>query len=303
MMMKRQEPLPGFRLPKHEAAAFSSTRQESETNSAGSKYDAPELVALVLHRSGWLESEVEQTLRATKTCQHVYLCKDKADLYAAMSIYPNAILLLDYYWVNQLPAQTLAQTKFVVTGSSNQEALHAFQLKANGFLTIPIEQEQLHRCMVRLHNEIITEVERAQARRLKEGLTEQLGVSEHRLEATIAEGQAQSEPDGISLHTGKEWCYLRQSDIKWIEAAGDYMCVNTNDETLVVRSTLTDLLKRLEGGQFSRVNRSIVVNMNRVTHCEDEGNVRHFAVMDDGTKLKISRRYYAAYWRGYSKSA
>ena len=302
-MMKRQESLLGFRLPGKKAAAFSTRSIVGGEPSQNDTQDGPDLVALVLHRSQWLESEIEQTLLQTEACRYVYKCRDKTDLYAAVSIYPNAVLLLDYYWVNQLADQTLAQTKFVVTGTSNQEALHAFQLNANGFLTVPLEAEQLSRCMRRLYQETQIEMERAQAKRLKAGLTEQLGVCESTLEAKISAQQESPEHDAISLHTGKEWCYLRQSEIKWIEAAGDYMCVNTNDETLVVRSTLTDLLKRLEFGQFNRVNRSVVVNMDRITHCEEEGGVRHFAVVDDGTRLKISRRYYASYWRGYSRSA
>src|SRR3546814_12814617 len=44
--------------------------------------------------------------------------------------------------------------------------------------------------------------------------------------------------------------------IESVEAAGDYMCIKTGDNTLILRETMKDLEKRLDPRRFQRVHRS-----------------------------------------------
>ena len=48
------------------------------------------------------------------------------------------------------------------------------------------------------------------------------------------------------------------------EAAGDYMCIKTADNTLILRETMKDLEKRLDPRRFQRVHRSTIVNLDLV---------------------------------------
>jgi two-component system LytT family response regulator len=80
-------------------------------------------------------------------------------------------------------------------------------------------------------------------------------------------------------------------DIDWIDAAGDYMCVHALDETHIMRSTLLDLLEKLDDKQFVRIHRSTVVNIARVVSTslsQKRGSVLH---LPDGQTLKVSRNY------------
>jgi two-component system, LytTR family, response regulator len=80
-------------------------------------------------------------------------------------------------------------------------------------------------------------------------------------------------------------------DIDWIDAAGDYMCVHALGETHIMRSTLLDLLEKLDDKQFVRIHRSTVVNISRVVSTslsQKRGSVLH---LPDGQTLKVSRNY------------
>ena len=44
--------------------------------------------------------------------------------------------------------------------------------------------------------------------------------------------------------------------IEKIDAAGDYMCIYTGDNTLILRETMKDLEKRLDPRRFQRVHRA-----------------------------------------------
>ena len=52
--------------------------------------------------------------------------------------------------------------------------------------------------------------------------------------------------------------------IERIDAAGDYMCIQTGDNTLILRETMKDLEKRLDPRRFQRVHRSTIVNLDLV---------------------------------------
>ena len=52
-------------------------------------------------------------------------------------------------------------------------------------------------------------------------------------------------------------------DIAWVDAAGDYMCVHALGETLVMRSTLRELIDKLDGRTFARIHRSTIVNVEK----------------------------------------
>ena len=52
--------------------------------------------------------------------------------------------------------------------------------------------------------------------------------------------------------------------IEHIEAAGDYMCIYTGDNSLILRETMKDLERRLDPRKFQRVHRSTIVNLDQV---------------------------------------
>ena len=53
-------------------------------------------------------------------------------------------------------------------------------------------------------------------------------------------------------------------DIKWIEALGDYVKLVTEENSLVVLSTMKAFEKELPEGKFLRIHKSYIVNLDKV---------------------------------------
>lgn len=79
--------------------------------------------------------------------------------------------------------------------------------------------------------------------------------------------------------------------VEWIEAVGDYACLHVGGRTHVLRATLTDLEERLEPQGFARIHRSSIVNLGRVREIRKRDYGDRTVVLEDGTRLKMSRTY------------
>ena len=107
------------------------------------------------------------------------------------------------------------------------------------------------------------------------------------LQAAAAAPQPQGLPD-IELNANVR---ARSVTIEKIDAAGDYMCIYTGDNTLILRETMKDLEKRLDPRRFQRVHRSTIVNLDLVRQVKPHTNGECFLVLDSGSQVKVSRSY------------
>ena len=81
------------------------------------------------------------------------------------------------------------------------------------------------------------------------------------------------------------------ADIERIDAAGDYMCIYTADQTLILRETMKDLEKRLDPRKFQRIHRSTIVNLDNIKSVKPHTNGECFLVLGSNTQVKVSRSY------------
>jgi two-component system LytT family response regulator len=79
--------------------------------------------------------------------------------------------------------------------------------------------------------------------------------------------------------------------IEKIDAAGDYMCLTTSDQTLILRETMKDLERRLDPRKFQRVHRSTIVNLDNVRQVKPHTNGECFLTLASGSTVKVSRSY------------
>ena len=93
----------------------------------------------------------------------------------------------------------------------------------------------------------------------------------------------------LSFKTGASTLILDDVDILLIEAAGNYMCIHTLQETLVIRETMKDLLVRLPA-QFVQVHRSSLLNLHHVHKVQPHNNDYQF-ILSNGKLVNASRRY------------
>lgn len=74
-------------------------------------------------------------------------------------------------------------------------------------------------------------------------------------------------------------------DVRFVEALGDYVHIVTSQSKLIVASTLKAVEEKFPSGNFMRVHRSFIVNLNRVQVLEDN------SLVVDGKYISIGQTY------------
>jgi two-component system LytT family response regulator len=85
--------------------------------------------------------------------------------------------------------------------------------------------------------------------------------------------------------------FLDAADIDWIEAAGYYACLHVGTDTHILRRTLSELEKDLGEEKFTRIHRSIIVNLERIRALELQSGGEYEVVLKSKVRLPLSRRF------------
>ena len=96
----------------------------------------------------------------------------------------------------------------------------------------------------------------------------------------------------ITLREDGRTMILAHNEITWIEAADHYLFVHTVEgKHHMVRQSMENIENSLENPSFVRIHRSRLVNLQHVRECISIDG-EQLLTLDNGTKLKISRRQY-----------
>jgi LytTr DNA-binding domain len=85
--------------------------------------------------------------------------------------------------------------------------------------------------------------------------------------------------------------FVRTADVDWVEAAKNYVRLHIGERTYVLRSTLTALEERLDTRVFRRINRSALVNLDRVQELQPWFHGDAICILKSGARLTVSRNY------------
>lgn len=85
--------------------------------------------------------------------------------------------------------------------------------------------------------------------------------------------------------------FVRIAHIDWIEAADYYARLHAGAKTHLVRRSIADLERELDPATFCRIHRSTIVRLERVSGLQLSESGEYDVVLDDGTQLRVSRRY------------
>jgi two-component system LytT family response regulator len=98
-------------------------------------------------------------------------------------------------------------------------------------------------------------------------------------------------PDRLAIKSIGEVWFVRLAEIDWIEAADYYACLHIGARRHLLRHSLMELERHLDSSAFCRIHRSTIVNLERVRALETNLDGEYEVRLDDGTKLRLSRRY------------
>jgi two-component system, LytTR family, response regulator len=158
-------------------------------------------------------------------------------------------------------------------------ALRAFEVHALDYLLKPFDGERFARAVQRAR----TQIER-----------DSLGELSGRLRSLLADLESrpdQKPPHRLVIKSAGRISFVDVAEIDWVEAADNYVRLHAGRESHLLRETMNSLEKRLDPGQFLRVHRSRIVNIQKVKELRPLFRGEYDITLQDGTRLETGRGY------------
>ena len=186
----------------------------------------------------------------------------------------------------------IEQPLFVFVTAYSEHALKAFEAQAVDYIVKPVDEQRLADALERVRQRLADKRQAQEAERLREVLAEVAPDAMSSFEATEDDAPAANRYEKlINIKDRGQIFRVDVDSIERIDAAGDYMCIYTADNSLILRETMKDLEKRLDPRNFQRVHRSTIVNLGQVRQVKPHTNGECFLVLQSGAQVKVSRSY------------
>lgn len=178
---------------------------------------------------------------------------------------------------------------FVFVTAYEEHAIRAFEANAVNYLMKPVDVDKLADTLERVRTRLAEKRSAEEAEKLKDVLAE---VAPDAMADLPAEDEAAGRYEKmINVKDRGQIFRVDVDTIEYVEAAGDYMCIYTGDNSLILRETMKDLERRLDPRTFQRVHRSTIVNLDQVKQVKPHTNGECFLVLSSGSEVKVSRSY------------
>jgi two-component system, LytTR family, response regulator len=182
----------------------------------------------------------------------------------------DGFAVLESIGVERLP-------EIIFATAYEQYAIRAFELHALDYLLKPFDQ-------ARFKDAIRHAKERFRFERQNEGRTQ--------ISALLQSIRNKSQYlDRLMIKAGGRITFLSTDEINWIEADDKYVHLHTGKISPMVRQTLSAMETQLDPRKFRRVHRSAIVNVERIKELQPLFSGEHSILLQDGTKLTLSRNY------------
>ncbi|MEA3389056.1 LytR/AlgR family response regulator transcription factor [Sphingobium sp. CCH11-B1] len=180
---------------------------------------------------------------------------------------------------------------FIFVTAYGDYAIRAFEAQAVDYLMKPVEEGRLADALDRVRQRLSERRQVQEAEKLREVLAEVAPQAMSDFAADDDTPAANRFEKLINIKDRGQIFRVDVDSIERIDAAGDYMCIYTADNSLILRETMKDLEKRLDPRNFQRVHRSTIVNLSQVRQVKPHTNGECFLVLESGAQVKVSRSY------------
>ena len=180
---------------------------------------------------------------------------------------------------------------FVFVTAYSEHAIRAFEAQAIDYLMKPVEPDRLADTMYRIRARLADRRQSDELERLRAVINEVAPNTQMPMPSADDEMAASRFEKLINVKDRGQIFRVDVESIERIDAAGDYMCIYTADNSLILRETMKDLEKRLDPRTFQRVHRSTIVNLDQVRQVKPHTNGECFLVLESGAQVKVSRSY------------
>lgn len=168
----------------------------------------------------------------------------------------------------------------IMVTAYDRYAIQAFDAHAIDYLLKPFSDERFQRAIARARKFLDADEERLQGEELS-------AASEERRSVDDRSGYLER----LVLKSNGCISFLDVTDVDWMEAAGVYVYLHAGAKKLLYRSSVTQLLQRLDPHRFVRIHRSAAVNTGRIRELRSISHGDFSVTLKDGTELTLSRAY------------
>ncbi|MEW6998667.1 LytR/AlgR family response regulator transcription factor [Colwelliaceae bacterium BS250] len=181
----------------------------------------------------------------------------------------------------------------VFTTAFEQYALDAFDVHAVDYILKPIDDDHIQRAVDRAIERFTSGEDSDHKPRIIGAINSIDG--QEKITRFNEDGIITSHNDNVErkivIKDRDDITLLKQSEIEWIDAAGDYVCLHADGVTHIKRSTLKSLLDDLDPSIFKRVHRSTIVNLNFIQKVIPHTKGEFFLKLGEYDQVKVSRNY------------
>ena len=185
-------------------------------------------------------------------------------------------------------------------------ALRAFEVHALDYLLKPIAHRRFQEALRRARHELTRRApDETVSRDDGESMSDAdaLSIVADRLRRLLEEresagasaiGSVSNSPRyavRFTVRDGERYVLVRVSDVDWAEASANYVRLHVGSKTFQMRTTMSELERQLDPGQFTRIHRSAIVNLDRIREIRPEWHGEYEVALTTGATLRLSRGY------------
>jgi two-component system, LytTR family, response regulator len=205
-------------------------------------------------------------------------CRNGFEAVKAVSELHPDLLLLDVQMPKLTGFEVLElvgrEVAVIFVTAFDEHALRAFEVNAVDYLLKPVAPDRFRAALAR-----------ARERRADRA---PLPVPE----VVLAARAPGTKAERIVVRDGASVAVIAVGDLDYAEAQDDYVGLRSKGKLHLKQQTLAELEATLDPARFVRIHRSYLLNLDRLSRLESEGDGR-VAFLTDGTRLPVSRAGYA----------
>jgi len=95
----------------------------------------------------------------------------------------------------------------------------------------------------------------------------------------------------LMVKLGRKFIVLKCEDIDRIESERNYQRLYKGENSFLIRNTLAEFEKKLDPEKFVRVNRSTIINIEKIRKIESDLNYNYFVVMSDDVTVLWGKKF------------
>ncbi|WP_296001122.1 LytTR family DNA-binding domain-containing protein [Rugamonas sp.] len=194
---------------------------------------------------------------------------------AIVELEPDLVFLdirmpkLDGFEVAELAG---GKARYIFATAFDQYAVKAFEFHALDYLLKPFSQQRFDQALAHARG----------------GAADDGAVG-----ALVREAATRKRPlSRVLIRDGARVHVIASEKIACIEAQDDYVQIRSEGKSYLKHQTLSELEAQLDARQFLRIHRSYIVNIECVSRIEQATKDSHVAILNDGSRLPISRSGY-----------